>query len=97
MVLHRSEVVSWKDIPQDSNGILDWSQRLVELYEPQRRYENGLMSYSDEQLRQFSKKYGADYLMVPQRHVDLAAVPTNLKQVYPTDPNARSTYVVFEF
>lgn len=93
----RAEVVSWKDIPQDSNGILDWSQRLIELYEPQRRYENGLMSYSDEQLRLFAKKYGADYLMVPQRHVDLAAVPTTLKQVYPADPESKSTYVVFEF
>ncbi len=93
----RSEVVSWKDIPQDSNGILEWSQRLVELYEPQRRYETGLMSYSDEQLRRFAKKYGADYLVVPQRHVDLAADPTRLKQVYPADPESKSTYVVFEF
>lgn len=93
----RSEVVSWKDVPQDSHGILDWSQRLVELYEPQRRYENGLMSYSDQQLRTFAKTYGADYLVVPQRHVDLAAVPTNLKQVYPIDVNSKSTYVVFEF
>ena len=93
----RTEVVCWKDVPQDSTGILDWNQRLIELYEPQRRYENGLMSYSDEQLRSFASKYGADYMLVPQRHVDLATVPSTLKQVYPPDPGSRSTYVVFEF
>ena len=93
----RAEVVCWKDIPQDSHGILDWSQRLADLYEPQRHYQNGLMSYSDEQLINFSKKYGADYLLIPQRHVDLAATPTRLRQVYPSEANTRSTYVVFKF
>ncbi len=93
----RSEVVCWKDIPQDSNGILQWRKRLVELYEPQRRYESGLMSYSDEQLRELANRYGASYLLIPQRQVDLAATPTQLKQVYPVDPNSKSTYVVFEF
>lgn len=93
----RSEVVCWKDIPQDSNGILEWRKRLVALYEPQRRYENGLMCYSDDQLRELALRYGATHLLIPQRHVDLAAVATQLKRVYPTDADVRSTYVVFEF
>ena len=93
----RAEVVCWKDVPQDSLGILDWNQRLAELYEPQRIYENGLMSYSDEQLRDFAKRYGASHLLVPQRHIDLTETPTTLRQVYPSDPAEKSTYVVFEF
>lgn len=93
----RAEVVNWKDIPQDSFGIVEWSDRLRALYEPQRRYESGLFSYSDAQLRELARKYGAGFLMVPQRHVDLATEPTLLKQVYPADPHVKSTYVVFEF
>ena len=93
----RSEVVCWKDIPQDADSILEWSQRLTELHEPQRRYENGLMSFSDQQLEDFAKRYGASHLLVPQRHVDLAVSPTKLKQIYPSNPATRSTYVVFEF
>ncbi|MDA7926235.1 hypothetical protein N9B46_05250 [Mariniblastus sp.] len=93
----RSEVVSWKDIPQDAVNILEWQQRLNQLYEPQRRYDNGLMSYSDAQLKDLGKYYGADYLIVPQRQVDLAGVPTKLKRVYPENESDKTTYVVFEF
>jgi hypothetical protein len=93
----RTEVVCWKDVPQDAEGILDWNQRLLELYVPQRRYEAGLMSFSDSQLREMANRYGADYLLVPQRHVDFAREPTDLKQVYPKDADEKSTYVVYEF
>jgi hypothetical protein len=93
----RAEVVCWKDVPQDAGGILEWKTRLNELYEPQRRYEAGLFSYSDDQLRSLANKYKADYLVIPQRHVDLAGSPTSLKQVYPENDGVKSTYVVFEF
>lgn len=93
----RSEVVSWKDIPQDTINILEWQQRLNQLYEPQRRFENGLMSYSDAQLRELADYYRADYLIVPQRQVDLAGAPTKLKRVYPENESEKTTYVVFQF
>ena len=92
----RSEVVSWKDIPQDAVNILEWQQRLNQLYEPQRRYENGLMSYSDAQLKELGKYYGADYLIVPQHQVDLAGVPTKLIRVYPENATDKTTYVIFQ-
>ena len=96
----RSEVVCWKDIPQDAEGIIKWQNRLVEIYDPQRRSEIGLMSYSDKQLEDLAKRHGATHLLVPQRHVDsheLYRVPTKLKRIYPEDSNEKSTYVVFEF
>lgn len=93
----RTEVVCWKDVPQDSAGILEWKSRLSALYDPQRRYETGLMTYSDDQLRMLAKKYGATHMLVPQRHVDLVDSETTLKQVYPETPGTKSTYVVFEF
>ena len=93
----RSEVVCWKDIPQDPEGIEEWTQRLNILYEVQRDFEAGLMSYTDEQLNEIATRYGATHLLIPQRAVDLAETPTTLKQIYPEDRSEKSTYVVFEF
>ena len=91
----RSEVVCWKDIPQDAEGIREWKQRLNVLYERQRYYEEGLMWYTDQELKEIAAHYKATYLLIPQRCVDLR--PTTLKQIYPEDRSEKSTYVVFEF
>ena len=91
----RAEVVCRKDIPQDSEGILQWKQRLAVLYEPQRYYEEGLMWYTDEELKEIATHYQATHLLVPQRCVDLR--PSTLKQIYPEDRSEKSTYVVFVF
>lgn len=93
----RSEVVCWKDVPQDAAAMIEWRQRVLELYEPQRRYETGLMSYSDDQLRSLAQRYRATHMIVPQAEINLLEEPTTLIQVYPEDPNEKSTYVVFEF
>lgn len=92
----RKEVVCWKDIPQDPAGILEWKHRLNQLYEPQRRYDAGLMSYDDQQLKAIGRAFGADYLLIPQRHLELATTATDLQQVYPEDVHSRSTYVVLK-
>lgn len=92
----RTEVVSWKDVPQDATSMIQWRQRVSELCEPQRRYEPGLMSYSDQQLREFGKRYKAKYLLVPQADVDMMNEPTTLRQVYPATKESRSSYVLFE-
>lgn len=91
----RSEVVCWKDIPQDSVGIREWRERLHMLHDVQCDFQAGLMSYSDEQLKEIAMRYGATHLLIPQHAVDLT--PTTLKQIYPEDRSEKSTYVVFEF
>ena len=92
----RTEVVNWKDIPQDAAGISEWSKRVKALINPQKRYVYGLMSYSDEQLLRFAETYQADYLLIAQSQVDLSPEPTKLRQVYPADKSKKSTFVVFE-
>ncbi len=91
----RAEAVNWKDIPQDSESIIQWNQRVTDLLLPQKQYEAGIMSYSDEQLRDLAKKYNADYLVVLQWQVELVN-ETELKQVYPVDRSTKSAYVVLE-
>jgi len=91
----RSEVVNWKDVPQDAPALLAWNRRVDQLLWPQKRFESGLMVYSDAQLRALGKQYNADYLLMPQWQVELATERTGLKQVYPENPHDRATYVIF--
>ena len=99
---HRSEVVSWKDVPQDSIGVVQWRERVEKLNLPQRRYLHGLLSYTDQQLLDLATQYDASYLLLPQIAVDLtnedSKFPSDnrIKQVYPENPEAKSSYVVFK-
>ena len=92
----RTEVVAWKDVPQDAANIIEWRERIATLYNPQLRYANGLLQYTDDQLLDLAKHYDATHLLIPQYQVDLTPGGTSLKQIYPADPTEKSTYVVFE-
>lgn len=94
---HRAEVASWKDVPQDAEAMIEWNRRISDLYEPQKRFDAGLLAFSDEELFRLSELYDADYLVLPQRNLDMAFEPTRLKQVYPQKKNTKSTYVVLVF
>ena len=94
---HRSEVVNWKDVPQDAEALVDWSGRVRWLIQPQRRIELGLMAYPDSWLRDLAVAYGATHLLVPQWQVDARTDACGFKQVYPVDPATKATFVVFEF
>ncbi len=93
---HRTEVVAWKDVPQNAASIIQWRERIATLYDPQQRFANGLLQYTDEQLLQLAKTYGATHLLIPQHQVDLTPGGTELKQIYPIDPKEKATYAVFE-
>ena len=93
----RTEVVAWKDIPQNAASIVEWRERIATLYDPQHRFANGLLQYTDDQLLELAKHYGATHLLLPQYQVDLTPGGTKLKQVYPTDSGKKSTYAVYEF
>lgn len=88
----RSEVANWKDTPQDALSVNQWYQRVTELIVPQREFELGLLSYSDDQIRELGRRYQADYLVVLQSHYDRSG--TDLKRVYPQSSVAKTTYVV---
>ena len=93
----RAEVVNWKDVPQDAEAMVDWSQRVSWLIKPQRGLGLGLMEYSDLRLEDLAATYGATHLLVPQWQVDLMTDECEFKQIYPVDPTTKATFVVFEF
>ncbi len=92
----RSEIVCWKDMPQDSLNIAEWWSRVNQFIAPQRIYDGGLMAYSDEQLTGMAASVGATHLVILQR--DYETRPTSsLKRLYPETVESRVTFVVLEF
>lgn len=94
----RTEVVSWKDIPQDAESIVQWHQRLKEIQEPQTVSELGLLMYTDQRLADLAVRYRARYIVLPQRAYELACNDPaigkpNFPCVYPED-GGKATWVV---
>lgn len=90
----RSEVVCWKDMPQDPGAIIEWAERISTVYRPQLDYELGLLAFDDEQLRELGARYGADYLLLPQAAYDRVRDRCELPCLYPEDQTARVSYVI---
>ena len=70
----RSEVVNWKEIPQDARAIVEWWRRLEEIHgtgraDPLDQWYDTMARLRDdpqktaERLKQLSQKYGADYVL----------------------------------
>lgn len=64
----RSEVVNWKDVPQDAPEILEWQQRIKDLYmtggtTPETRWYGTLAEQGAERLLELGKKYHATYMI----------------------------------
>jgi hypothetical protein len=64
----RSEVVTWKNIPQDASGIAEWWARLNDIYGAesggdQEEWYDSLAEIPAERLQQLAGKYGFKYLV----------------------------------
>ena len=86
----RSEVVSWKDVPQDASGIVDWWRRVRDVHQRGQTAQDVLWYRSlalapPEHLVRVGKAYGATYLVTE------AAPPLPFELVSP--PNA--SYAVY--
>jgi hypothetical protein len=88
----RSEVCSWKDVPQDAASVVAWWERHLEIY-PRRVVVGGLVAHGEDRLRALADKYGADYVVL-----DRYAGPRRLlyPRVYPPGfETTSSSYEVY--
>lgn len=92
----RPEVVCWKDMPQDAASLAEWWRRVQQLTLVERAHPAGLASFSDAQLLDLAREFGASYLIMPQRHWEQIANSSSLPCVYPSDAAQRTTYVVID-
>ncbi len=80
---NRSQVASWKDVPQDAESIVEWEGRIKDIYAtglplPDRWYQP-LAVRRAETVKQLGQKYHADYLITERTDplLDLAVVYEN--------------------
>ncbi len=88
---HRGEVANWKDVPQNAQAIIDWRNRMDDVYTPVTR-QFGLGGRGARELKALGKKYGAEYVVVDQ---SLSSRITGLRRVYP-DPFTESTFAIYQ-
>jgi hypothetical protein len=65
----RSEVVTWKDVPQDAEQIVRWHERFYDVFRtkseiPGSRWRNSLTQMDMHTLQRLSEKYGFRYVVV---------------------------------
>jgi hypothetical protein len=87
----RGEVVTWKDIPQNADGIVEWWRRLGEIWgvgTPAGAIDS-LALLGPQRLAEIAKKYQAEYAIV-QLLPNEARLP--LKPVY-----ENNSYAVYRF
>ena len=65
----RAEVVNWKETPQDARSIMQWWQRLRDLYgsgsdDPSQQWFFSMADQTPEHIRVLARKYHADYILM---------------------------------
>jgi hypothetical protein len=90
----RGETANWKDMPQDGKHIVEWWQRLQEVFgtgnlNPKLRWYESLAEGGAEHLRAMAEKYGAQYAIV-EKLPGVPALP--IAPVYEND-----SYAIYEF
>jgi hypothetical protein len=83
----RAEVASWKDSPQDAVGLVEWKQRMFDIFP--RSIDGYGIPMTDQHLREMRVKYKADYVILDRR---IQKEPPILPLVH-----SNRTYAVFEF
>ena len=87
----RSEVVNWKDVPQDAASLIEWKKRFLEIYPVSLGGIRVTINYRS--LRDFRRRYNVRYMIVDRRVVG-ESLP--LLRIYPTDSHDNVNYAVYE-
>lgn len=91
----RAEVVTFKDVPQDSQSLIEWYDRIGRCAPP-RDKELQPLGWTTEQIKRLQKRYGFQYIVVDRRIQTEAPL---LPLVYPDVPPRKlvgGTYAVFK-
>ena len=87
----RAEVFAWKDVPQDPESLMEWWERLRELY-PRPVVRQGLVWHGEERLLELAHQYGAQYVVLDR---DFSRRALRWPRVYPPQPGIVNSYQVY--
>lgn len=92
---HRAEVVTFKDVPQDSQSLIEWYDRIGRCAPPRDRNLQPL-GWTTEQIKRLHQRYKFQYIVVDRR---IQTESPLLEMVYPpvaTRTLIEGTYAVFK-
>lgn len=86
----RSEAANWKDVPQDAAMLVEWWERMQQLYP---RTQAGMSrALSDSELQLLARQYGFQYILLDRsRHRRRVRLP----KIYPPHTEQVSLYEVY--
>lgn len=88
----RAEVVTFKDVPQDSQSLLQWYDRIGRCAPP-RNAAGQPLGWTTAQLKRLAARYHFQYVIVDRR---IQREPPLLEIVYPTNMLQNGTYAIFK-
>ncbi len=89
----RPEVVTWKDVPQDARGLIEWNKRMDEIHPHEaQHHEHGLAAFSDLELVELAQKYRATYVVIDRTK---ARRRLELRKVYPVGNELNPSFEVY--
>lgn len=87
----RGEVVAWKDIPQDTTGVLEWKRRIDEVFSRQvSGYD--LAAHGEDELQRLAAKYGFGFVVIDRSR---STRPLAFVRVYPERWQGDSCFEVY--
>ncbi len=92
----RTEFVNWKDVPQDTRNLIEWSRRMATAYGPDWQEPSALWLTPDS-LAGLARQYDIQFVVAEQwqyESMSAAGLLDGLECVYPPDLKQRTTYVV---
>ncbi len=95
----RAEVANWKDMPQDAARVVEWNDRIDELYRMVPQTAFGVLGLHDHVILNLAAKYGATHLVVERRFVENReniGYPPAFRRVWPVEENSGTTFILFE-
>ncbi len=87
----RAEVFAWKDVPQDPESVMEWWDRLRELY-PRAVVRHGLVRHGEERLLELANEYGAHYVVLDR---DFSRRALRWPRVFPPPADGMNSYQVY--
>jgi hypothetical protein len=89
----RSEVVTWKDVPQDARGLIEWKKRMDEIYpRDQAHHEHDLAAFSDSELVELARKSRASYIVIDRTK---SRRRLGLAKIYPVGNQVNASFEVY--
>jgi hypothetical protein len=89
----RAEAVTWKDVPQDARGLIEWKKRMDDVHPREAAHrQHGLAAFDDLTLVGRAQKYGARYIVIDRRR---GGRQIGLPRVYPQLGDENSSFEVY--